>query len=81
MIDPTGNHDVGAHLYRLQKLMMTLFSRFTVTDANLKEVQRPMMMQVDDDDTVEKQNALRRKTFLQVAANIALYARNFIGNH
>lgn len=84
MIDPSGNHDVGAHLYRLQKLMMMLFSRFTVSDVNLKEVQRSessMMMQVDNDDVAEKQSALRRKTFLQVAANIALYARNCIANH
>lgn len=84
MIDPSGNHDVGAHLYRLQKLMMTLFSRFTITDVNLKEIQRTdsrMIMQVDNDDTAEKQNDLRRKTFLQIAANIALYARNCIANH
>lgn len=84
MIDPSGNHDVGAHLYRLQKLMMTLFSRFIVTDANMNESHRPvnsMMMQVDNDDVAERQKALRRKTFLQVAANIALYARNCIANH
>lgn len=84
MIDPSGNHDIGAHLYRLQKLMMTLFSRFTISDVNLKEIQRTgssMMMQVDNDDTAEKQNALRRKTFLQIASNIALYARNCIANH
>ena len=84
MIDPSGNNDVGAHLYRLQKLMMMLFSRFTITDGNLKEVQKSgsnMMMQVDNDDVAERQSALRRKTFLQIAANIALYARNCIANH
>jgi len=84
MIDPSGNHDVGAHLYRLQKLMMMLFSRFTITDGNLKEVQRSgssMMMQVDNDEVAERQSALKRKTFLQIAANIALYVRNCIANH
>lgn len=84
MIDPSGHHDVGAHLYRLQKLMMTLFTRFTVNDANLKEIQRPtnsLAMQVDNDDSAERLNAQKRKTFLQVAANIALYSRNCIANH
>lgn len=84
MIDPSGNHDVGSHLYRLQKLMMTLFSRFTVNDGNMKEIHRrgnSMMMQVDNDGDAEKQKCQRQKTFLQVAANIALYARNCIANH
>lgn len=86
MIDPSGNHDIGAHLYRLQKLMMTLFSRFTITDANLKELQKisanPVMMQVDNEgDEAERQKSLRRKTFLQISSNIALYARNCIANH
>ena len=83
MIDPSGNHDVGAHLYRLQKLMMTLFSRFIISDRNLKEIQQSEsnMMQVDNDDNGEKLATLRRKTFLQVAANLALYARNCIANH
>lgn len=82
MIDPSGNHDIGAHLYRLQKLMMTLFPRFTVTENNLKEpTNNSFMMQMDHDGAAERQKAQRRKTFLQVATNLSVYARNCIANH
>jgi hypothetical protein len=87
LIDPNGNHDVSAHLYRLQKLMMTLFTRFTISDANMKEIIRmesnsSMMMQVDGvNESGEKQKTERLKVFLQIAANLSLYARNCIANH
>lgn len=82
LIDPSGNHDVGAHLYRLQKLMMTLFSRFIVTDLNLKDIQRPgVVQQHESEEVVEKQKLERRKLFLQIAVNISLFARNAIANH
>lgn len=29
MMDPSANHDVGGQLYRLQKLMLTLFPRYS----------------------------------------------------
>jgi nuclear pore complex protein Nup205 len=81
LIDPSGNHDVGAHLYRLQKLMMTLFSRFIVTDMNLKDIQRPSNVAIENEEIIEKQRIERRKLFLQIAVNISLFARNAIANH
>lgn len=81
LIDPSGNHDIGAHLYRLQKLMMTLFSRFIVSDMNMKDTQRPGMQQMESEEAAEKIKEERRKLLLQVAVNIALFARNAIANH
>lgn len=40
LIDPSGNNDVGAHFYRLQKLMMALFPRFILNNVNIKEAQK-----------------------------------------
>jgi nuclear pore complex protein Nup205 len=82
LMDPSGNHDIGAHLYRLQKLMMALFPRFTLINANLREAQRVItpIMQVENEE-VEKQKNERTVTFLKVASNLALYARNCIANH
>lgn len=40
LMDPSGNHDIGAHLYRLQRLMMALFPRFILNNVNVKEVQK-----------------------------------------
>lgn len=80
LIDPSGNHDIGAHLYRLQKLMMTLFSRFIVTDLNMKDIQRSGIPG-ENEEVAEKQKTERRKLLLQIAVNIALFARNAIANH
>lgn len=81
LIDPSGNHDIGAHLYRLQKLMMTLFSRFIVTDMNMRDNQRPGAPQVESEEAAEKRRIERRKLLLQIAVNITLFARNAIANH
>lgn len=87
MIDPSGNHDIGAHIYRLQKLMMILFPRFTISQNSLKEFQQPIDGSLMDHDHMvsnsanDKQKAVRLKTFLQIAANLSLYARNCIANH
>lgn len=40
LIDPNSNNDLGAHLYRLQKLMLNLFPRFIVSPATLKEMNK-----------------------------------------
>lgn len=40
LMDPSGNHDIGAHLYRIQKLMMSLFPRFILNPSNIKEAQK-----------------------------------------
>lgn len=82
MMDPSGNNDIGAHLYRLQKLMMSLFPRFTMTNTNLKEIQKSNDQRMPlENEELEKQKAEKNLVFLQIASNIALYARNCIANH
>lgn len=41
LIDPKTNLDLGAHLYRLQKLMLTLLPRFLITEGTLKDMFKP----------------------------------------
>jgi nuclear pore complex protein Nup205 len=72
LIDAQENQDLGAHLYRLQKLMLTLFPRFLLTDKMLKE----KMQNID-----ENVRASHMKCILEVATNLALYARNSVTNH
>lgn len=67
------NHDLGAHLYRLQKLMLSLMPRFIVTPATLKDIAK--MEQPDSARTD------RMMFILRIASNLALYARNAIANH
>lgn len=40
LIDLNSNQDMGAHLYRLQKLMLGLFPRFILSEATLKELSK-----------------------------------------
>lgn len=40
IIDPNTNQDVGAHLYRLQKLMLSLLPRFILSETMLKELSK-----------------------------------------
>ncbi len=83
MIDPNANHDIGAHLYRLQKLMLTLFPRFVLSEQIFKEICQPDNLNVTQSMQLanEKGKALHVQTFLQIAANLALYARNCIANN
>ncbi|EAT37498.1 AAEL010526-PA [Aedes aegypti] len=76
LITPNANQDIGAHLYRLQKLMLTLFPRFTLSDQTLKELNQNVLTNCS-----EREKAAHLKYFLQIAANLALYARNSISNH
>ncbi|XP_055585632.1 nuclear pore complex protein Nup205-like [Uranotaenia lowii] len=76
LITPHVNQDLGAHLYRLQKLMLTLFPRFTLSEQTLKELHQNVL-----NNCTEKEKSAHLKFFLQIAANLALYARNSISNH
>ncbi|XP_055523518.1 nuclear pore complex protein Nup205 [Wyeomyia smithii] len=76
LITPNANQDLGAHLYRLQKLMLTLFPRFTLTEQTLKELNQNILTHCS-----ERERSAHVKHFLQIAANLALYARNSISNH
>ena len=75
LIDSNANQDLGAHLYRLQKLMLTLFPRFSLSDQTLKEMNQRMTNNSDQD------KAKHIKYFLQIASNLALYAKNSISNY
>lgn len=94
LIEPTTNQELGAHLYRLQKLMMNLFPRFIVTESTIKEMSKANLIAHDSQlnmsrsfslnsggDNQEKAKILQTKYFLQIACNLALYARNAIANH
>jgi nuclear pore complex protein Nup205 len=72
MIDAQENQDLSSHLYRMQKLMMTLFPRFLVAEKMLKEKLQPLDEEVRADHL---------KCILEVAVNLALYARNSVTNN
>ncbi|XP_065083337.1 nuclear pore complex protein Nup205 [Ochlerotatus camptorhynchus] len=76
LITPNANQDLGAHLYRLQKLMLTLFPRFTLSEQTMKELNQNVLTNCS-----EREKTAHLKYFLQIAANLALYARNSISNH
>ncbi|CRK98110.1 CLUMA_CG011478, isoform A [Clunio marinus] len=87
MIDPRGSSDMGAQLFRLQKLMMTLFPRFLVKELSNKSNESTSLnsqMDVDGHEhlsEIEKQWVETKKARLQIAANITFYARNCIANY
>lgn len=70
------NHDLGAHLYRLQKLMLSLMPRFILTPSTLKDINKTDLHQPSDSVRSE-----RMLYILRIASNLALYARNAIANH
>lgn len=91
--EPNSNQDLGAHLYRLQKLMLSLFPRFILSEATLKEINKSNIS-IDTqygsariDPVTDPSNQQHRaksqqvRYFLQIACNLALYARNAIANH
>lgn len=98
LIEPSANQDLGAHLYRLQKLMLNLFPRFIVSESTLKEMNKSNLIahesqlnmtrscslnthSIYSPDSQQKAKTLQIKYFLQIASNLALYARNAIANH
>lgn len=66
--EPNASQDIGAHLFRLQKLMLSLFPRFILKEQAVQEIRK---MEPSDQMTV----------VLQIAANLVMYARNAIANH
>lgn len=71
------NHDLGAHLYRLQKLMLSLMPRFVLTPSTLKDINKTELHQT----TADSARSERMLYILRIASNLALYARNAIANH
>lgn len=84
-IESNANQDLGAHLYRLQKLMLSLFPRFILSETTLKQIyktdshQQSTLSFVNSSENIQKSEQIRY--FLQIACNLALYARNAIANH
>ncbi|XP_055844433.1 nuclear pore complex protein Nup205 [Episyrphus balteatus] len=78
LADPTFNQDVGVHIYRMQRLMLSLLPRFIISEATLKEMQKPENIMYSPTD---KNKALQVRYFLETASNLALYCRNAIANH
>ena len=62
--DTTGMRELGAHLYRLQKLMLSLLPKF-------KPEPLPTQPNLPKTDSDEKHFAC-----VQIATNVMLYARN-----
>lgn len=81
LLDPGVNQDLGAHLYRLEKLMLTLFPRFVITDKLLRDINQIEAMNTYGGAANEKNKALHLKYVFQIASNLALYGRNSIMNH
>lgn len=75
--DSNANQDIGAHLYRLQKLMLTLFPRFVISEQKMKEIGRLYSENTNN----ESNKSQHFKYILQIASNLSLYARNCIANH
>uniref|UniRef100_A0A1B0CE99 Nuclear pore complex protein n=1 Tax=Lutzomyia longipalpis TaxID=7200 RepID=A0A1B0CE99_LUTLO len=67
------NQDLAAQLYRLQKQMMTLFPRFILSESVLKKI-----YECQSEDAKKMKHV---RLFLQITANLTLYARNAISNH
>lgn len=93
LIEPI-HQDLGAHLYRLQKLMLNLFPRFILSESTIKEMNKTNLIAHESQlnmsrsfsvntsgDNQQKAKTLQTKYFLQIACNLALYARNAIANH
>lgn len=89
------HRDLGAHLYRLQRLMLALWPRFVLAPATLKELSKTTASAAnatgagDAAGNGERSNggeaaAARSERIvccLRIGANLALYARNAIANH
>ncbi|KAF5301267.1 hypothetical protein FQR65_LT00967 [Abscondita terminalis] len=70
-----GLQDHRSRLYRIQKLMLALFSRFVLS----KEVVRDLLLNPQDE--INFQTSERLLLALQVVANLTTYARNVITNN
>lgn len=84
-IEPNANQDLGAHLFRLQKLMLSLFPRFILSEGTFKQIQKVDAQHQHAFATTHNTDAMQKsehiRYFLQISCNLALYARNAIANH
>ncbi|XP_075154690.1 nuclear pore complex protein Nup205 [Haematobia irritans] len=75
-IDSTG--DIGVNLYRIQKLMLSIYARFVISDVNFKEMLKPDNALYEQSD---ENISIHIKYFLEVAANLTLFCRNIVTNN
>lgn len=74
----TEHQDLGAHLYRLQRLMLALWPRFILSAATLRDLAKTTDTHLASGDAARSE---RLVGILRIAANLSLYARNAIANH
>lgn len=87
--EANASQDVGAHLFRLQKLMLSLFPRFLLREATVQEIRKEEQderEQVGSSAAAGQVSAVKppeqqMAVVLQIAANLVMYARNAIANH
>lgn len=81
------HRDLGAHLYRLQKLMLALWPRFVLSPVTLKELSKTLNTASSPTSSSSSNfgdaaaRSERIVCCLRIGANLALYARNAIANH
>ncbi|XP_023291874.2 nuclear pore complex protein Nup205 [Lucilia cuprina] len=71
--------DIGVNVYRIKKLMLSLYLRFTVNDANFKEIQKSGHALYDE--STENTSSVHITYFLEIAANLNLFCRNIVANN
>uniref|UniRef100_T1H1L1 Uncharacterized protein n=1 Tax=Megaselia scalaris TaxID=36166 RepID=T1H1L1_MEGSC len=76
-LSESNNQEIGAHIYRLQKLILALIPRFIVSEATINEMTKPANLI----GSSEVNAASHIKYFLEVASNLMLYCRNAVANH
>lgn len=76
--EPNASQDIGAHLFRLQKLMLSLFPRFILKETTVHEIRKE---EQDERNNNEQIKSEQMAVVLQIAANLVMYARNAIANH
>ncbi|RZF40837.1 hypothetical protein LSTR_LSTR003347 [Laodelphax striatellus] len=63
-----------SHFHRIEKLMLTLLGQFIVTDEQMKDIANA----ADRDSNNAQKKSELVNTYLQVAANLLMYARNLV---
>lgn len=71
-------NDANINVHRLQNLMLSVLSRFIVSDTNIKNLLKSENILYEPNNN---NKALHLKCFLQIASNTVLYCRNVITNH
>lgn len=78
--EPNASQDIGAHLFRLQKLMLSLFPRFILKEFTVQEIRKEEQDQRNEGGKTP-QHSEQMAVVLQISANLVMYARNAIANH